>query len=329
MDVSVARRSPGGRLLDEGHGIGAYESSMSTQNWNVAKDPSGNPTTFTLVVGNRNYSITPADNSSKALVDTINANYGNLVHATTVNVSPGDTRISCSADIGQTDLDLLQVPTAAVPISLQQQAPAGYAISQTTATWDSCGSPSSYTLVVGGDNMTFACKQQRERCRGRNQSGLRFGRFALRWSISDRLRPRLPNSAGEYDRGAHEGSTILDLKIRRRVPYNTADGRDQHHGRCLELRRRTPQGAAARIPWSPVTTTHLHPDRQQRGLDRRAINSDLRHAGTCLGGGSEAGGNPDKRISCKARSAMPSPSNSEDFGYAFPERTDRGRAGGL
>ena len=81
--------------------IGAFESSMSSQNWSVAKDPSGKPTTFTLVVGNQNYSITPADNSAKSVVNAINANYGNLVQATTVNVSPTDTRISLqSAALG-------------------------------------------------------------------------------------------------------------------------------------------------------------------------------------------------------------------------------------
>jgi flagellar hook-associated protein 2 len=152
VDVSVADGAREGVYSIDVKNIGAYEASMSTQNWNVAKDSSGNPTTFTLVVGNQNYSVTPADNSARSVADAINSSYGNLVQATTVNVAPGDTRISLkSMALGQTNLDLLQIPTSATPASLQQQAAAGYAISQTAASWDSSGSPATYTLVIGGD----------------------------------------------------------------------------------------------------------------------------------------------------------------------------------
>jgi flagellar hook-associated protein 2 len=157
VDVSVADGAREGNYSMNVTNIGAYESSMSTQNWSVAQDAPGKATTFTLVVGNRNYSITPADNSAKSVADAINASYGNLVQATTVNVSPGDTRISLkSVGLGQTSLDILKIPASPTPTSLQQQAAAGYAISQSTASWDSSGSPATYTLVIGGTQHDIA-----------------------------------------------------------------------------------------------------------------------------------------------------------------------------
>ena len=159
LDVSVADGAQEGYYSMNVTSIGAYESSMSTQNWNVPKGSNGKPTTFTLVVGNQNYSVTGADNSAQSVAAAINANYGNLVQATTVNVAPGDTRISLnSATLGQTNLDILNIPASATPTSLQQQASAGYAISQTTASWDSSGNPATYTLTVGGNqyNLTPA-----------------------------------------------------------------------------------------------------------------------------------------------------------------------------
>jgi flagellar hook-associated protein 2 len=156
VDVGVADGAREGNYSINVTGIGAYESSMSTANWNVA-EVAGKPTTFTLVVGNQNYSVTATDNSAKSIADAINLSYGNLVQATTVNVAPGDTRISLkSVALGQTNLDLLDIPTSAIPSSLQQQAAAGYAISQTTASWDSSGSPATYTLVIGGDQHDIA-----------------------------------------------------------------------------------------------------------------------------------------------------------------------------
>ncbi len=152
VDISVGDGAAEGVYSMNVTDIGAYETSMSTQNWNVAMDVSGKPTTFTLVIGNRNYIVTPANNSAKSVADAINSSYGDLVQATTVNVANGDTRISLkSMTLGQTNLDILQVPPNATPNSLQRQATTGYAISQTTATWDSSGAPATYSLIVGGD----------------------------------------------------------------------------------------------------------------------------------------------------------------------------------
>ncbi|MCX6631914.1 MAG: hypothetical protein NTW28_30265, partial [Candidatus Solibacter sp.] len=84
VDVNVADGAREGNYSIGVTSIGSYETSMSTANWNVAQVPAGTPTTFTLVVGNQNYRITPADNSPQSVVDAINLNYGNLVQATTV-----------------------------------------------------------------------------------------------------------------------------------------------------------------------------------------------------------------------------------------------------
>jgi flagellar hook-associated protein 2 len=154
VDVNVADGAREGNYSIDVTSIGAYQTSMSSANWSVAPHT---PTAFTLVVGTQNYSITPADNSAQSVVDAINLNFGNLVQATTVNVAPGDTRISLkSAALGATNLDLLQVPAGTTPTSLQQQAPTGYAISQTTASWDASGSPATYNLVIGGDQYDIA-----------------------------------------------------------------------------------------------------------------------------------------------------------------------------
>jgi flagellar hook-associated protein 2 len=157
VDVSLADGAQEGYYAMNVTSIGAYESSMSAANWNVP-EANGQPTTFTLVVGNQNYSVTGADNSAQSVADAINASYGNLVQATTVNVAPGDTRIALqSATLGQTNLDLLNIPTGATPTSLQQPAAAGYAVSQTATTWDASGSTAAtYVLTIGGSQYNIS-----------------------------------------------------------------------------------------------------------------------------------------------------------------------------
>ena len=151
VNVSVSTGAQEGYYSMNVSSIGAYESSMSSANWNVP-EVAKKPSTFTLVVGNQNYSVTGTDNSAQAVATAINASYGSLVHATTVNVASGDTRISLqSATLGQTNLDILNVPTSTTtPSNLQTQATTGYAVSQSTATWDASGSLATYDLNVGG-----------------------------------------------------------------------------------------------------------------------------------------------------------------------------------
>jgi flagellar hook-associated protein 2 len=152
VDVSIADGAQEGYYTVDVGSIGAYESSMSPQNWDVP-EVKGKPTTFTLVVGNQNYSVTGADNSAQSIARAINASYGNLVHATTVNVAPDDTRLSLqSATLGQTYLDILNIPTAAAPATLQTQVAAGYATSQTADSWDASGNRAVYNLTVGGNH---------------------------------------------------------------------------------------------------------------------------------------------------------------------------------
>src|ERR1035441_1090276 len=76
VDVSVGDGAQEGYYTMNVYSIGAYESSMSAANWNVP-EVAKTPTTFTLVVGNQNYSVTAADNSAQSVADAINANYGN------------------------------------------------------------------------------------------------------------------------------------------------------------------------------------------------------------------------------------------------------------
>ena len=150
VDVSVADGAQEGYYSMNVSSIGAYESSMSSANWNVP-EVAKTPTTFTLVVGNQNYNITPTDNSAQSVADAINSNYGNLVQATTVNVATGDTRISLqSATLGQTTLDILNIPSGTTATNLQTQATTGYAVSQSTATWDASGTAATYVLTLGG-----------------------------------------------------------------------------------------------------------------------------------------------------------------------------------
>jgi flagellar capping protein FliD len=156
VNVSVADGAQEGYYTMNVSSIGAYESSMSTANWNVP-EVAKKPSTFTLVVGNQTFSVTGADNSAQSVVDAINSQHGDLVQATTVNVSPTDTRISLqSVALGQTTLALLNVPTTPAPASLQTQAPTGYAVSQTTASWDATGATATYNLTVGGNQYNIS-----------------------------------------------------------------------------------------------------------------------------------------------------------------------------
>ena len=141
--------------------IGSYAGSLTAQTWNAAADPSGNLTTYNLVVNGKTYAIVPTDNSAATVASTINAQYGNLVHATALNVGPIDTpdyRISLqSTTLGPMDVSI-QVPAQA-GLQKQQAPTAGYAISQTGWSWDSTPAASGntdYTLSIGATQKTFS-----------------------------------------------------------------------------------------------------------------------------------------------------------------------------
>ena len=147
--------TPGAYSIDVSS-IGAYATSLSSTAWNSAAAPSGQTSTYNLVVGGNTYAFEPSDNSAASVASTINAEYGNLVQATAVNVgsaSSPDERISLrSATLGPMDLDI-QAPAQA-SLQTAEAATTGYAVSQTASTWDSSGSASTYTLAVDGTDYT-------------------------------------------------------------------------------------------------------------------------------------------------------------------------------
>ncbi|HEX3745571.1 MAG TPA: flagellar filament capping protein FliD [Bryobacteraceae bacterium] len=138
--------------------IGAYATSLTNATWNNIVQPGGQTTTYNLVVGAHTYSFTPADNSAGTVASTINAQFGNLVQATAVNVgsaSSPDYRISLqSSNLGPMDLDIQT--KAGANLQTSESAASGYASSMTDTTWDSSGNPSTFTLAVDGANFTIS-----------------------------------------------------------------------------------------------------------------------------------------------------------------------------
>jgi len=133
-------------------GIGAYATTLSASTWNGAPASGGGGSPYTLVVGAQEYTFTPADNSPQTVASTINAQYGNLVHATAVNVgstAAPDYRISLqSTTLGPMNLDLVQIPSGAAATSL-------LGVGTWNDTPDAAGSRSMYTLVVGSNTYNF------------------------------------------------------------------------------------------------------------------------------------------------------------------------------
>lgn len=167
MQTTVSDTSVAGVTLGDGategaytidvSSIGAYATSLSSQAWDAASDPSGQPTTYNLVIGANTYTITPANNSAASVASTINAQYGNLLQATAVNVGSAaspDYRISLqSAQLGPLDLDIQAVPQT--DLQGTQAAASGNSASLTANTWDSSGDPSPYTLALDGTDYTI------------------------------------------------------------------------------------------------------------------------------------------------------------------------------
>jgi flagellar hook-associated protein 2 len=132
--------------------IGSYATSLSGKSWNATAGAS-NPTTYTLQVGNQSFSLTAADNSASTVAAAINAQFGNMVQATNVNVGSSavpDYRLSLkSVTLGPIALDLRQAPSGIDSTTLQTQSSPGFAASQTSQTWDSSGAAQPYTLTLG------------------------------------------------------------------------------------------------------------------------------------------------------------------------------------
>jgi flagellar hook-associated protein 2 len=156
--VSLSDGAAQGEYSIDVSSIGAYATSLTGGTWNDATDPSGQTTTYNLVVGANTYSFTPTDNSAATVAATINAQFGDVVQATAVNVgsaSSPDERISLqSTTLGPMDLDI-QAP-AGTNLQIAQPVTTGYATSMTADTWDSSGSPSAYTLAVDGTDYSIS-----------------------------------------------------------------------------------------------------------------------------------------------------------------------------
>ena len=137
--------------------IGSYATSLTSGTWNDVTGTSGQTTSYNLVVGGNTYSFTPSDDSADTVASTINSQFGNLVQATAVNVgsaSSPDYRISLqSANLGPMNLEIQA--QAGANLQTAESATTGYATSLTANTWDSSGSPSTYTLVVDGADFTI------------------------------------------------------------------------------------------------------------------------------------------------------------------------------
>jgi flagellar hook-associated protein 2 len=90
--------------------FGSYASSLTTASWDSTPDPPGNPAVYALMVGTTPHTFTTSDNSAASVAAAVNAQYGNLVHATAVNVGPAavpDWRISLqSTTLGPMTLDI-------------------------------------------------------------------------------------------------------------------------------------------------------------------------------------------------------------------------------
>ena len=103
---------------------GSYATSLSSATWDSTPDPSGNSTTYTLMIGSSPYTFTPSDNSAATVASTINSQYGDMVNATAVNIGTADIpdwRVSLqSATLGNQDLDIQQ---NGVGLQSQQQPP--------------------------------------------------------------------------------------------------------------------------------------------------------------------------------------------------------------
>lgn len=87
--------------------VGAYPTSLSTASWTAA---SGAARTYQLYIGSSPYTVTPADNSASSIAQAINAQFGDQVRATVVNVGSAgtpDLRISLQgAKLADTPLDI-------------------------------------------------------------------------------------------------------------------------------------------------------------------------------------------------------------------------------
>jgi flagellar hook-associated protein 2 len=130
---------------------GAQGTSLTKTSWVNDTDTHD----YKLQVGGKTYSLSPANNSAESVAAAINAQYGDLVHASVVNGSGTDKRISLQAtSLGDSQPDILDGTT-----SLQDQKITG---SQTEYIVDGIGtgtfSNSQSLQIASGVTVTLKAK---------------------------------------------------------------------------------------------------------------------------------------------------------------------------
>src|ERR1017187_2946271 len=108
VSASVGEGAVAGTYSIEVDSVGAYASSLSAGNWTGTSSDAGG--TYSLVIGDNSYGIQSADGSAGSVAAAINAQYGDQVQATVVNVGSDASpslRVSLQAtSLGAQTLDI-------------------------------------------------------------------------------------------------------------------------------------------------------------------------------------------------------------------------------
>jgi flagellar hook-associated protein 2 len=130
----------------------ASASSLTTNTW----VSTGNPATYTLVVGSSDYNISAADDSAATVAGAIDAQYGSLVNATVVNEGTTDTpdyRISLqSATPGSINLDILN--SSGTSLQTQQTTNGGGFLGVATNALNNLEDPTTGEIKTTEANLT-------------------------------------------------------------------------------------------------------------------------------------------------------------------------------
>ena len=130
----------------------ASASSLTTSTWVTT----GNPATYTLVVGSNNYTISAAADDAATVAGAINAQYGSLVQATAVNegtTEAPDYRISLqSATPGNVDLNILN--SAGASLQTQQTTNGGGFLGVVTNALNNLLDPTTGEITTTGTDLT-------------------------------------------------------------------------------------------------------------------------------------------------------------------------------
>lgn len=130
----------------------ASASSLTTSTW----VSTGNPATYTLVVGSNDYSISADDDSAATVAGAIDAQYGSLVQATVVNEGTAGTpdyRISLqSATPGNVNLDIQN--SSGASLQTQQTTDGGAFLGVATNALNNLEDPTTGEIKTTEANLT-------------------------------------------------------------------------------------------------------------------------------------------------------------------------------